>query len=189
MAPGMREIHSSGMSATVIAPTFDRPRVRASRLRLIRGGAADGPAATREIRVLLAHRQRLVRAAFRLLLHAESGITVAGEASTGEEAVALARHIHPDVVLMDTGLPGLDAVEATRQISLLPRPRVMLLSHSEGDDSLFAILRAGASGILARDSEPAELVRAVRALARGDAVLSPAVTRRVIAGIVDEATA
>jgi DNA-binding NarL/FixJ family response regulator len=172
------------MNATVIAPSaFTGTRVRSPRLTLVRGGAdhVHVPVATREIRVVIAHRQALIRAALRALLQREIGIDVAGEASSGEEAVALARRTSPDVVLIDTALPGLDTVEVTRRIAMLDRPRVMLLSHSERDDLVFAVLRAGASGILVKDSEPADLVRAVRALARGDAVLSPAVTRRVIA--------
>lgn len=172
------------MNATVISPTqFTRSRVRSSRLTLVRGGADNvhGPVATREIRVLIAVAEPLIRSALRFLLEQESGMAVSGEAATGEEAVAQARTTRVDVVLMDAHLPGLDAAEATRQITMLPCPRVMFLSHSEHDESVFAVLRAGASGILVKDSEPAELVQAVRALARGDAVLSPAVTRRVIA--------
>jgi DNA-binding NarL/FixJ family response regulator len=172
------------MSATVIAPSaFTHGRTRAPRLRLLEGESeyARGPAATQEIRVLIAAPQTLLRAALRVVLEAEAGIVVAAEAGTGEAAVALARRTRPDVVLLDTSLPGLDPVAATRQIALLPEARVMLLGASERDASVFPVLRAGASGFLVKDSEPAELVRAVRVLARGDAMLSPAVTRRLIA--------
>jgi DNA-binding NarL/FixJ family response regulator len=174
------------MNATVIAPTgFAHGRIRTPRLTLLRGGAerGQGPATTRDIRVLIAGPQTLPRAALRILLEAESGIVVAGEAATGDEAVALARRMRPDVVLLDTSLPGLEPIAATRQIAMLPRARVMLLGASEREDGVFGVLRAGASGFLVKDSEPAELVRAVRVLARGDAMLSPAVTRRLIARI------
>jgi DNA-binding NarL/FixJ family response regulator len=175
------------MTATVIAPSaFSHGRARSRRLTLVRGGAhrVELPTARRDIRVLVADREALVRGALRLLLQSVTGIAVAGEAATGDEAVALARRMRPDVVLMDTGLPGLDPIEATRQIAMLPEARVMLLSPSELDENVFPVLRAGASGFLVKDSEPAELVRAVRALARGDAALSPAVTRRLIARLV-----
>jgi DNA-binding NarL/FixJ family response regulator len=144
------------------------------------------PAATREIRVLIAEGQSLVRAAFRVLLQSEYGITIAGEATTGDEAVDLAHRTHPDVVLVDAHLPGLDAVETTRQITLLPQTRVVILASGDGDDSVFAGLRAGASGFLIKDSEPAELVEAVRVVARGDAALSPSVTRQLILRFASE---
>jgi DNA-binding NarL/FixJ family response regulator len=175
------------MSATVIAPTaFTHGRTRTPRLTLLRGGAdcAQGSAVGQEIRVVLVHPEALVRAALRFMLQAEAGITVAGEAATADEAVVLARRTRPDVVLLDTALPGLDTVAATRQIAMLPEARVMLLGASERDSSVFSILRAGASGFLVKDSEPAELVRAVRALASGDAALSPAIARRLIARLV-----
>jgi DNA-binding NarL/FixJ family response regulator len=183
MPLGARE-SAGAMNAPVIAPAaFTHSRTRTPRLRLLRGEGecAQGPAATHEIRVLIAGPQTLVRAALRLVLEAEAGIVVAGEAGTGEDAVALARRTRPDVVLLDTSLPGLDPVAATRRIAMLPEARVMLLGASERDASVFPVLRAGASGFLVKDSDPAELVRAVRVLARGDAMLSPAVTRRLIA--------
>jgi CheY-like chemotaxis protein len=183
MPLGARE-SAGDMNATVTALSdFSHGRTRAPRLTLVRGGGerAHAPAASREIRVLIAARQTLMRAALRVSLEAESGIVVAGEAGTGEEAVSLARRTRSDVVLLDTSLPGLDAVAATRQIASLPRARVMLLGASDCEDSVFGALRAGASGFLVMDLEPAELVRAVRVLARGDAMLSPAVTRRLIA--------
>jgi DNA-binding NarL/FixJ family response regulator len=132
-------------------------------------------------RVLIADGQALVRAALRLLVEADRHITVVGEAATGEEAVALARRTRPDVVLIDARLPGLDSVEATGRISAESGPAVMLLVGSAGDEHAFAALRAGASGVLLKDTEPAELVRAVELLARGEALLSPSLTRNVIA--------
>jgi DNA-binding NarL/FixJ family response regulator len=143
-------------------------------------GRIQGPGAAREISVVIADGQALIRAAFRALLESEFGITIAGEATTGDEAVTLARRTYPDVVLLDATLPGLDAVETTRQIADLPRTRAVILASSPEDDRVFACLRAGASGYLVKDSEPAELVEAVRVVARGDAALSPSVTRRLI---------
>jgi DNA-binding NarL/FixJ family response regulator len=140
----------------------------------------QGPVASREIRVVIADGHALLRAAFRALLESEFGITITGEATTGDEAVALARRTQPDVVLVDASLPGLDAVETTRRIADLPRTRAVLLASSPTDDIVFPCLRAGASGFLVKDSEPAELVEAVRVVARGDAALSPSVTRRLI---------
>jgi DNA-binding NarL/FixJ family response regulator len=131
--------------------------------------------------VLVAAGQALVRAGLRSLLEGE-GITVAGEAASGDEVVAAARRLRPDVVLIDASLPGLDAVEATRQTLAGPgAAEVLLLTASDGDDSALAGLRAGAIGLLLKDAQPAELARAVRALARGEALLSPRVTRRLIA--------
>jgi DNA-binding NarL/FixJ family response regulator len=130
--------------------------------------------------VVIADGHALLRAAFRALLESEFGITITGEATTGDEAVALARRTQPDVVLVDASLPGLDAVETTRRIADLPRTRAVLLASSPTDDIVFPCLRAGASGFLVKDSEPAELVEAVRVVARGDAALSPSVTRRLI---------
>jgi DNA-binding NarL/FixJ family response regulator len=161
----------------------------APRLALVdRSDRVAAPAATRGIRVLIAEGQALVRAAFRVLLESQYGITIAGEATSGDEAVALARTTRPDVVLVDAHLPGLGAVETTRQISLLPQPRVVILASVDGDrdETVFAALRAGASGFLVKDSEPAELVEAVRVVARGDAALSPSVTRRLILKLASE---
>ena len=140
-----------------------------------RAGAAPG------VRVLIADGQALVRAGVRALLEGGGRISVVGEASTGEEAVALARRLHPDVVLIDATLPGLDCVRATGRMLADPGVAVMLLSASEQDDRIFAALRAGARGLLLKDTEPAELVRAVELLARGEALLSPVLTRRLIA--------
>jgi DNA-binding NarL/FixJ family response regulator len=145
------------------------------RLRLVRGGER----ATGTIRVAVADSQALLRAGFRVVLEREAGIVVVGEATTGEEAVALARRTRPDVVLMDVHLPGLDPVRAMRGILAEPGVAVMLLAGSPGDDRIFAALRAGAGGLLLKDTEPAELVRAVKALARGATVLTPIVTRQL----------
>jgi DNA-binding NarL/FixJ family response regulator len=136
------------------------------------------------IRVLLADDQALVRAGFRALLDAEDAIEVVGEAGEGDEAVRLARALTPDVVLMDIRMPGTDGLEATRQIAADERlggVRVVILTTFDLDEYVFEALRIGASGFLVKDTEPAELVQAVRAVARGDALLSPGVTRRLVA--------
>jgi DNA-binding NarL/FixJ family response regulator len=135
------------------------------------------------VRVLLADGEKLVRAGLRELLEEGGGIAVAGEAASGREAVALAARIRPDVVLMNVRLPGLDGVEATRRIIADPElseVEVLLLGEEERDEDLFVAVRAGASGFLTMDTEPAELLRAVRALAGGEVELSPSVTRRLI---------
>jgi DNA-binding NarL/FixJ family response regulator len=133
------------------------------------------------IRVVIADGHALVRAGFRVLLEDAERIAVVGEAANGEQAVALARRLRPDVVLIDANLPGLDCVETTRQVLAEPGGAVMLLTGSEGDERIFDALRAGANGLLLKDTEPTELVRAVELLAEGEALLSPALTRRVIA--------
>jgi DNA-binding NarL/FixJ family response regulator len=132
------------------------------------------------VSVLIADGQALVRAGLRALLECDGGISVVGEAATGEDAVSLARRMRPDVVLMDARLPGLDAVEAIGRMFAESGVAVMLLTASEHDDQIFAALRAGAAGLLLKDTEPAELVRAVEVLARGDALLGPSLTRRLI---------
>jgi DNA-binding NarL/FixJ family response regulator len=139
------------------------------------------------IRVLLADDQVLVRAGFRVLLEGEDGIEVVGEAGDGAEAVAIAQATRPDVVLMDIRMPLLDGLEATRQIAAdenLDGVRVLILTTFDVDEYVFEALRAGASGFLVKDTEPAELIRAVRVVAEGEALLSPGVTRRLIAEIV-----
>jgi DNA-binding NarL/FixJ family response regulator len=135
------------------------------------------------IRVLLADDQVLVRAGFRLLLESADDIMVIGEAPNGGVAVALAREHAPDVVLMDLHMPEVDGVTATRLIARDPRlaaTRVVVLTTFDDDETVFAALRAGASGFLVKDVEPEELLQAVRVVARGDALLSPSVTRAVI---------
>ncbi|MFG1837288.1 response regulator [Micromonospora sp. NPDC049175] len=136
------------------------------------------------IRVLLADDQTLVRAGFRVLLERAPDIEVVAEATDGEEAIALTRAHRPDVVLMDIRMPGTDGLTAARRIladARLPNVRVVLLTTFELDEYVFAALQAGASGFLLKDLEPDELRRAVRVVAAGDALLAPAVTRRLIA--------
>ena len=136
------------------------------------------------IRVLLADDQALLRAGLRVLLESEPGITVVGEAADGEESVRLARETRPDVILMDIRMPGVDGVEATRRIAAdehLADVKVLILSMFDSDQCLFAALRGGASGFLVKDSDPVELLKAVRHVAAGEALMSPAATRRLIA--------
>ncbi len=135
------------------------------------------------IRVLIADDQPLVRAGLRVLFEDEADIATVGEAANGEEAVSLARHTRPDVVLMDIRMPVLDGLEATRQIAhepALAAVRVLILTTFESDEYVFEALRAGASGFLLKDAEPTELLQAVRVVAGGNALLSPSVTRRLI---------
>jgi DNA-binding NarL/FixJ family response regulator len=136
------------------------------------------------IRVLLADDQILVRAGFRALLGAQDDIEVAGEAGDGNQAVRLARELIPDVVLMDIRMPGTDGLAATRQITADPQlagTRVVILTTFELDEYVFEAIRSGASGFLVKDTEPDELVQAVHVVADGGALLSPGVTRRLIA--------
>jgi DNA-binding NarL/FixJ family response regulator len=139
------------------------------------------------IRVVLADDQALVRAGFRMLLDSASGIEVVGEADNGGVAVALAREHVPDVVLMDLRMPEVDGVTAIRLITgdrALAAVRVVALTTFGDDETVFAALRAGASGFLVKDVEPADLLQAIRVVARGDALLSPSVTRAVISAFV-----
>jgi DNA-binding NarL/FixJ family response regulator len=136
------------------------------------------------IRVLLADDQGLVRAGFRALLDAEEDVSVVGEARDGREAIELTRSLLPEVVLMDIRMPGLDGLAATREIAAdrtLAGVRIVILTTFEIDDYVFEALRAGASGFLVKDTEPVDLIAAVRLVAGGEALLSPSVTRRVIA--------
>jgi DNA-binding NarL/FixJ family response regulator len=138
------------------------------------------------IRVVLADDQALIRAGFRALLEAEPDLAVVGEAVDGAQAVELARRERADVVLMDIRMPGVDGLAATRRIAAaedLSGVRVVILTTFEADEYVYRALRAGASGFLVKDTEPAELVRAVRIVAGGEALLSPAVTRRLISDI------
>ena len=134
------------------------------------------------IRVVLADDQGLVRAGFRMILRAEPEIEVAGEAADGAEAVALARELSPDVMLMDIRMPGLDGIEATRRIVAADRegPAVLVLTTFDLDEYVYEALRAGASGFLLKDAPEDQLVAGIRIVAEGGSLFAPAVTRRLI---------
>jgi DNA-binding NarL/FixJ family response regulator len=133
------------------------------------------------IRVLVADDQSMVRAGFRRLLSSEEGIDVVAEAGNGQEAIEKAARFHPTVVLMDIRMPELDGLEATRRILAADRAaRVLILTTFDLDEYVYEALRAGASGFVLKDDPPEQLIAAVRTVAAGDALLSPAVTRRVI---------
>jgi DNA-binding NarL/FixJ family response regulator len=147
-------------------------------------GGAVGRQERALIRVGLADDQVLVRTGFAALLDAEDDMAVTGEAADGAEAVRLAERERPDVLLMDIRMPVLDGIEATRRIASrleLADVHVVILTTFEIDEYIFDALRAGAAGFLVKDTDAAELIRAVRVVAGGDALLSPAVTRRLIA--------
>jgi DNA-binding NarL/FixJ family response regulator len=133
------------------------------------------------IRVLLADDQALVRAGFRMILKAESGIEVVGEAADGAEAVGRARELAPDVVLMDVRMPAMDGIEATRRIAAGDdAPRVLVLTTFDLDEYVYEALRAGASGFLLKDAPEEQLVSGIRIVADGGSLFAPAVTRRLI---------
>ena len=177
-----------------------RPRRRSPRRATGRADSADPRRLRRQrpagrppvIRVLLADDQKLIRAGFRVLLEAAADVEVVGEAVNGEEAVALARAERPDVIMMDIRMPEVDGLEATRRIAAdgdLAGVKVVILTTFETDDYVYQALRAGASGFLVKDAEPEDLIRAVRVVARGEALLSPSVTRRLIATFASRARA
>ena len=171
------------MTATVLVPAAPGPeQAPRRRLTLVPTERTEGTA-RREIRVLVAHSQALVRAGIRGLLEGGQSISVVGEAADGDEAIVLAQRLGPDVVLMDATLPDLD-VEAIRQISAFAGVRVMMLTAAESDERVFQSLRAGVTAFLVQDTEPAELVRAVRLVARGESLLSPSLTRRLIVELI-----
>lgn len=139
------------------------------------------------IRVLLVDDQNLVRAGFRSILDGENDITVVGDAGDGAGALRLVYELRPDVVLMDVRMPGIDGLDATRRITADPRlasVKIVILTTFDLDEHVFAALRAGASGFLLKDTEPVDLIRAVRVVAAGEALLSPSVTRRLIGEVV-----
>jgi DNA-binding NarL/FixJ family response regulator len=129
------------------------------------------------IRVVIVDDQELMRAGFRMILEAQGDIAVVGEAGDGEAAIEVAHRTKPDVILMDIRMPRVDGVEATRR---LPDHRVVILTTFDHDEYVVDALRAGASGFLLKDAPPEELVRAVRVVAAGDALLAPTVTRRLL---------
>ncbi|MEV6984651.1 response regulator transcription factor [Sphaerisporangium sp. NPDC051017] len=134
------------------------------------------------VRVVVADDQAMVRAGLRMVVESEPGMEVVGEAADGAEAVALARRLRPDVVLMDISMPVMDGLTAARRVLGDPDPpRIIILTTFDTDENLYAALRAGASGFLLKVSPPEQLVEAVRVVAAGDALLDPAVTTRVIA--------
>jgi DNA-binding NarL/FixJ family response regulator len=138
------------------------------------------------IRVVLADDQALIRAGLKVIIDSAPDIELVGEAANGEEAVQLARKARADVVLMDIRMPGTDGLEATRTIAAdddLAGVKILILTTFESDEYVFQALRAGASGFLLKDTEPTELLNAIHGVARGDALLSPSVTRRLIAEV------
>jgi DNA-binding NarL/FixJ family response regulator len=172
------EPHPTGTDGGPAGRLVALDRVRSTR-------SHERVAASTAVRVLIADGHALVRAGFRALLEGGSSMNVVAEAATGEEALDLARRRRPEVVLMDANLPGLDGVEATRRIvAELGIAVMMLTADSESDERIFAALRAGATGLLVKDTDPADLVWAVQALARNQVSLSPALARRLIVELV-----
>ena len=134
------------------------------------------------VRVLIVDDQALVRAGFKMILESEPEIEIVGEAEDGAQAVEAARELSPDVILMDIRMPNLDGLEATRRILDVPgeAPRILMLTTFDLDEYVYEALRAGASGFMLKDTPPEQLVAAIHVVASGDALLSPAITKRVI---------
>jgi DNA-binding NarL/FixJ family response regulator len=151
----------------------------------------SGEDARARIRVVLADDQALIRAGFGVLIESATDLALVGQAANGQEALTLARVHRPDVVLMDIRMPVLDGLEATRRIVAdrdLAMVKVLVLTTFESDEYVFEALRSGASGFLLKDTEPADLLQAIRVIAAGEALLSPSVTRRLIASIARRRT-
>ena len=145
------------------------------------GGAERPGEVSGTISVVLADDQALMRMGFRMVLEAEEDIAVVGEASDGTSALAQAKALHPDVILMDVRMPGMNGIEATERIAQeCPSTRVLILTTFDLDEHAFAGLRAGASGFLLKDTRPAELAEAIRTVASGEAVVSPRITQRML---------
>jgi DNA-binding NarL/FixJ family response regulator len=165
-------------------PLAADPNDHQRNLVLVQARDPQDAVAPRAIRVLIAHGDRLSRAALCALLDAEPDLVVAGSAADGEQAVSLALELCPDVLLIDVTVPCIDAVDVTQRVLADPEAspvRVLIVGRSEHDEEIFSSLRAGASGFLSMGAEPGELMHGIRALAAGDAVLSPSGIRRVIA--------
>src|SRR6266511_3862519 len=145
---------------------------------------------TGPIRVLIADDETLIRAGFRALIDAEPGMIVVGEAADGAAAVDLAQQTHPDVVLMDIRMPGVDGLDATRQIAEAPdlaHAHVLILTTFDHDEYVIEALGAGASGFVNKNTDPGQLLHGIRVVAGGEALLSPGLTRRLVARLVDRA--
>ena len=135
------------------------------------------------IRILIVDDQALIRSGLRMILEAETGFSVIGEAGDGREGVEMVSRMRPDVVLMDIRMPVMDGIDATRHLvgsGLDPEPRVLILTTFDLDEYVYAAIRAGASGFLLKDAPPDDLIHAIRVVARGEALLAPTVTRRLI---------
>src|ERR1700722_384346 len=155
---------------------------RERNLVLVRDRNSEDPGPSPATRVLVAHGDRLARAGLGALLEAEPDVAVVGSAADGTEAVTLAERLGPDVVLLDMAVPGMDAFRVTRLLAAADTSaaRVLILGESDEDEKIFSSLRAGASGFLVRDAEPAELMQGIRRVAAGEGALSPSRVRRVI---------